>query len=54
MGFLKSILKLVLRMVKKSKFVSNSGKIATFLQSARCPVVKQPNLAALSLGARGQ
>lgn len=27
--------------------ISNIRKIATFLQSARCPFVKQPNLAAL-------
>lgn len=34
--------------------ISNIRKIASFQQSARCPVVKQPNLAALLLGTRGQ
>ena len=31
-----------------------SPKIASFVQSARCPVVSQPNLAALLLGTRGR
>jgi hypothetical protein len=33
-------------MAATSERFSKSWKIATFLQSARCPVVKQPNLAA--------
>jgi hypothetical protein len=34
------------KMVTRSLSLLKGWKIATFLQSARCPVVKQPNLAA--------